>query len=278
LPPVWKHAHKVPILKPGKDPTQPSSYRPISLLDIVGNLFEKILLSRVLRAVNERGLLGDEQFGFRPKHSTTLQLAHLVERVNRNFDERRLTSAVFLDVAKAFDTVWVKGLLSKITLYNFPPDLVKPVSSYLACRKLQTSFQSATTTCVMRARVAQGRLLSPVLFSLYVKEISTRSRHIELAQYAEYTALVVTSSDPSVIVGYLEAYLGRLELCFRNWRIGTNVSKSTAVFFAKAGTRVREPRPVQFLGVPIQWVQWAPRLGVTLDTWLTWSAHLNQVR
>jgi hypothetical protein len=80
----------LPILKPGKDPTQPSSYRPISLLDTVGKLFEKILLTMVLRELNERGLLRDEQFGFRPKHSTTLQLARLVERVNRNFDERRL--------------------------------------------------------------------------------------------------------------------------------------------------------------------------------------------
>jgi hypothetical protein len=55
-------------------------------------------------------LLRDEQIGFRPRNSTTLQLARLVERVNRNVNERRLTGADFLDVAKAFDTVWVKGL------------------------------------------------------------------------------------------------------------------------------------------------------------------------
>jgi hypothetical protein len=54
----------VSILKPGKDPTLPSSYRLISLLDMVGKLFEKILLTRVLRQINERGLLRDEQFGF----------------------------------------------------------------------------------------------------------------------------------------------------------------------------------------------------------------------
>jgi hypothetical protein len=110
----------VPILKPGKDPTLPSSYRPVSLLDTVSKLFEKILLSRVVPEVNERGLLRDEQFWFRPKHSTTLQLARLVERVNRNLDERRLTGAVFLDAAKAFDTVWVKRLLYKLTVLNFP--------------------------------------------------------------------------------------------------------------------------------------------------------------
>jgi hypothetical protein len=146
FPPVWKLARVLPILKSGKDTTQPSSYRPISLLDTVSKFFEKILLTRVLREINEGGLLRDEQFGFRPNHSTTLQLASLVERVNRNFDERRLTGAVFLDMAKAFDTVWVKGLLYKLTILSFPSYLVNIISSYLDCRTLQTSFKTATST------------------------------------------------------------------------------------------------------------------------------------
>ena len=82
-----------------------SSCRPISLLDTISKLFEKILLARILHEVSERGLMRDEQFGFRPRHSTSLQLACLVERITRNFGEKRLTGAVFLDVSKAFDTV-----------------------------------------------------------------------------------------------------------------------------------------------------------------------------
>jgi hypothetical protein len=57
----------ISILKPGKDPTFPSSYRPISLLDTIGKLFENILLARILDDVNIRGLMWDWQFGFRPK-------------------------------------------------------------------------------------------------------------------------------------------------------------------------------------------------------------------
>jgi hypothetical protein len=105
FPSVWKHARVICILKPVKDPAQPSSYRPISLLDTIGKLFEKILLTSILHQVDERGLLRDEQFGFRPGNSTSLQLARLVERITRNLDEKRLTSAVFLHVVKAFDTV-----------------------------------------------------------------------------------------------------------------------------------------------------------------------------
>jgi hypothetical protein len=110
FPSAWKYVHVVSMRKPGKDPMLPSSYRLISLLDTVGKLFEDILLTRVLREVNGCGPLRDEQFGFRPRHSTTLQLARLVERVHRNFDEKRLIGAVFLDVAEAFDTVWVRVL------------------------------------------------------------------------------------------------------------------------------------------------------------------------
>jgi hypothetical protein len=58
--------------------------------------------------------------------------------------------------------------------------------------------------------------------------------------------------------------------------IAISVSKSTAVLFVKAARRIQKPRAVQFLGEPIQWVETARYLGVTLDTQLTWYAHVNQ--
>jgi len=139
-PPGWKHARVISILRPGKDPAQPSSYRPISLLDTIGKLFEKILLTRILHEVGERGLLRNEQFGFRPRHNISLQLARLVERITRNFGERRLTVAVFLDVAKAFDTVRIEGLLYRLTVLNFLSYLVHIISSYLRGRTFEVSF------------------------------------------------------------------------------------------------------------------------------------------
>jgi hypothetical protein len=104
-------------------------------------LFEKILLSKILYQVTGCGLLRDEQFGFRPKHSNALQLARPVERVSRNFDEKGLKGAVFLDVAKAFHTVWVDGLLYKLTILNFLFYLVKTISSYLNSWTFEASFQ-----------------------------------------------------------------------------------------------------------------------------------------
>jgi len=71
----------------------------------------------------------DEQIGFTPRHSTSLQLARFVERITRNFRERRLTGAHILDVDKAFDTVRIYGLLYKLTLLNFPFYIVPTISS-----------------------------------------------------------------------------------------------------------------------------------------------------
>jgi hypothetical protein len=75
----------------------------------------------------------------------------------------------------------------------------------------------------MRAGVAQSGLASSVLFSLYVNDLPTPSSYVELAQYADDTALIAMSRDPSLLIGYLEACLGRLEVWLRNWRMAVNV-------------------------------------------------------
>jgi hypothetical protein len=198
----------ISVLKPGRDPALPSYYRANSLLDTIGNgnLFEKILLARFLHEVNVRGLMRDEQFGFRPKHSTSLQLARLVERITRNVCAKRLTDAVFLDVAKAFDTVWIDGLLYKLTLLNFPSYEVHTISSYLRGRTFEASFQTATSSRRgMRVGVAHGGLISPALFSLYVNDMPSPSEHDELALYADDMAVIATSLKPTMFVSYVES-------------------------------------------------------------------------
>jgi hypothetical protein len=218
-----------------------ASYRPISLLDTIGKILEKILLARILHEVGEGGLLRDEQFGFRPRHSTSLQLARLVERITRNFGERRLTGAVFLDVAKAFDTVGIDGLLYKLTLLNFRSYIVHTISSYLRGRTFEASFQTATSSRrIMRAGVAQGGLISPVLFNLYVNDMPSPSHHVDLALYADGTAIIATSRKPTLLASYLESYLNDLQRRLCDGRIAINVSKPSQAKVLTGGGDVRE--------------------------------------
>jgi hypothetical protein len=100
----------------------------------------KILLARILHEVSERGMTRDEQFGFRSRHSTSVQLAHL-ERITRSLGEKRLTGSVFLGVAKAFDTVWMDCLYT-LTLLHFLSYTVHTISPYLRGRKRDLSVRN----------------------------------------------------------------------------------------------------------------------------------------
>jgi len=177
-------------------------------------------------------------------------------------------------VAKAFDTVWIVGLLYKLTLLNLPSYIVPIISSYLRDRTFEASFQRAKSSRRgMRAGVAQGGLIFPVLFSLYVNDIPSPSHHVELALYVDDTAIIATSRKPTLLVNYLDSYLNDLQRWLSEWRIVINVSKSTAIIFARAGRRFTQPRPVTLFGELIEWVETPRYLGDTLDTRLTWSPH-----
>ena len=116
----------------------------------------------------------------------------------------------------------------------------------------------------MRAGVAQGGIISPVLLYLYINDMPSPSRHVELALYADDTAVIVTSRHLAMLLRYLAIYLCDLERWLSTWRIAINVSKSSAMLFAKTSRRIRKPRAVQLFGEPIQWVDNARYLGVTL--------------
>jgi hypothetical protein len=90
--------------KPGKDPKFPQNLRPISLLSTTSNLFEKVILKALQKHTDERGMLNAKQFGFRARHSTTLQCMRPKDHVTLRFNNKMSTAAVFLDAEKVFDT------------------------------------------------------------------------------------------------------------------------------------------------------------------------------
>ena len=102
------------ILKPGTNPNDVQSYRPISLLPVIAKILEKLLLTRLLKEAQPSTWIPTHQFGFRKGHSTTQQCHRLTDIINKTFEDRNYCNAVFLDVSQAFDKVWHPGLLAKI--------------------------------------------------------------------------------------------------------------------------------------------------------------------
>ena len=114
IPPQWKTAQIIMIIKPGKKPEEVASFRPISLLPIASKVLETIFLTRVSPIIIEKKLIPDHQFGFRIGHGTIEQVHRLVEEINLAFERKKYCTTAFLDISQAFDRVWHEGLLYKI--------------------------------------------------------------------------------------------------------------------------------------------------------------------
>ena len=90
------------------------NYRPISLLPIAGKIFERLLYDRMFEFFIANNLISKNQSGFRPGDSCINQLLSATHEVYQSFDDNLEVRAVFLDIAKAFDRFWHKGLIFKL--------------------------------------------------------------------------------------------------------------------------------------------------------------------
>jgi hypothetical protein len=152
------------LTETNKDPKLPQNLRPISVLPTTGKLFEKVILKIVQRHIEDKGLLNASQFGFRGRHSTTLQCMRLTDHVTPNFNNKMSTAAVFLDIEEAFDTTWRPGLLYKLSKLEFSTSLIKLISSFLSQQKFKFSVEGEMSTPrEMKAGVPQGSVLTPTL-------------------------------------------------------------------------------------------------------------------
>ncbi|GBM91126.1 putative RNA-directed DNA polymerase from transposon X-element [Araneus ventricosus] len=276
FPKAWKTAVVVPILKPGKDPTQPENFRPISLLSTLSKLTENFILDKLNEHLAENKILCPEQFGFRKSLTTTHQLLRVVEYITSGFENGECTGAVSLDVQKAFDRVWIQGLIHKLIRYKTPPHLLQLLKSYLEERKFAVKIgNSISEAKIMRAGIPQGGKISPVLYSLYVNDIPKTHKTL-LGIYADDTAILAKNKNHKYTAAALNQHLAKLDDWFLKWKIALNVNKTEAVYFAK-GRRKYKPI-VKIKNQTITWSQQAKYLGVILDEKFTWKNHITTIK
>ena len=105
FPSEWKTSIIIPILKSGKEPTNPESYRPISLTSCLCKLFERMVNSRLMWFLETTNKLSKHQYGFRQGRNAVDPIASLTTDIQNGFVEGKITTAVFFDYEKAFDTI-----------------------------------------------------------------------------------------------------------------------------------------------------------------------------
>ena len=164
MPDILKVSRVTPIDK-GGDAVDPSNFRPISILNSFAQIFEKLVYSQVLTYLEKHDILNKFQFGFRKGRSTEQAIAEISDNLKRAVDNNLYTCGVFLDFAKAFDTVNHQILLKKLEAYGIRGIPLKWFTSYLFNRQQYVSVNSVESSKqTMKCGIPQGSSLGPLLF------------------------------------------------------------------------------------------------------------------
>lgn len=272
LPENWKKAEIIVIPKAGKKPEEVESYRPISLLPIISKLFERLYLKRLMQHVTLEEIIPKHQFGFREKHSTIQQVHRLVDKIERALEDKKVVSAVFLDVAKAFDKVWHQGLLAKLRNV-LPLNHCQLLENYLKDRKFRVRVDGAYSSFrTIKAGVPQGSVLGPILYVLFTYDIPTHDDTLT-ATFADDSAKVAVGTTLREANDKLQLALNELSKWRKKWRIGFNALKSVHIVFTY---KKFSYEPVFLEGVAVPYSSTAKYLGMTLDCKLKWKEHVKK--
>lgn len=277
FPAAWKLSKVVPIAKPGKDPTDPSSYRPISLLSSLSKLFERVIHSRLLHYTETNNLLLDEQFGFRRGHSTVHQLQRVTNSIRQAKAVSKSTVMAFLDIEKAFDNVWQDGLVHKLLRFNFPVYLVKIISDYLDGRTSRVSIGNALSDPYpVTAGVPQGSILGPLLYSLFTSDIPPLPGGGTLSLFADDSAISYIGRVMRTLVSKLQSGLDAYVSYLSDWKICVNGAKTQAIVFPHRNTeRLKPTTNIKVQNSEIEWSKMVRYIGLTLDQKLLFGAHID---
>lgn len=280
FPNQWKLAKVIPILKPGKDPTKSSSYRPISLLSSLSKVFERSINTRILEHLDEHNVIPEEQFGFRRGHSTVYQLQRVTNNIKRNKAVSKSTIMAFLDIEKAFDSVWHNGLIHKLVFSQIPTYLVKIISSYLNQRSCRVFLQGTLSDVYnASAGVPQGSILGPILYNIYTSDVPRLPGGGKLSFFADDSAISYSGRVINHLINNLQKGLDCYIDYLTDWKIQVNTTKTQAIVFPHRNSKrlINPPSQIIIRGEIISWSAEVRYLGLTLDKKLLFRQHIDGI-
>ena len=233
FPDVWKTAVLTPIPK-GKPVECASDLRPISLLSCIGKLYERLVHPYVVEVTTSLGAVPSMQAGFQSGRSTHEHLASTTDFL-RSMSSKEACIGFFLDISKAYNTVWHDRLMLRLQELRFPRDICTFINSWLRQRKHVARVDGATSPpCVHDNGVPQGSVLSPLLFNIFFSRILKDCTGLRLL-YADDGAVLIRCQANSVpaALSTMESNTNKIfEWCLRNG-LTLNAQKSSLVVFSR---------------------------------------------
>ena len=279
-PACFKVARVVPVFK-GGDPTEFSNYRPVSVLPVLSQLFERVLQKRLVAFFDRHRVIVPGQYGFRAGHSTSMAVLDMVERVRGAWEKGDVSLGVFIDLKKAFDTVDHQLLLGKLEHYGVRGQTLELLRSYLEGRAQYVQYGGfESESGQVKCGVPQGSVLGPLFFLIYVNDMVRACRGLDLVLFADDTNIFAQGRDPAELFGLVNGGLGELSRWFRCNRLTLNLKKTEFVYFGGPGARGHLPEGLGLeIGVErVVQVDGSRFLGVWVDGGLRWSGQIEQVR
>ena len=268
-PTKWKTALTIPVLKPGKDPNERTSYRPISLTSGLSKILDKLILAEFTTHCDTNNLLPDFQFGFRKGHSTDHALTHVTNYIKGGFDSKKSTAVLSFDIEKAFDRTWHNGLIYKMIKSQFPENIIKITNCFIKDRQFKVKIKDSTSDASgIDWGVPQGSALSPILYSFYISDINTLPE-TNMTLYADDTLIYTQNRNLNLNIDKLKTAAVNAMKYYKKWKIQINTDKTNLTYFTLRRTRQIPSEPLTIGNDRIPWDTSLKYLGIQLDRRLT---------
>ena len=276
-PQAFKDAKVLPLFKSG-DPNNCSNYRPISLLSILSKPLEKHLKQMIQIHFDSHQLLHPNQSGFRKKHSCHTALTNLIEQWHMNINNNLFTGSLFVDFAKAFDTIDHGLLLRKLVLYRLSSTSVKLISSFLSNRR-QLVYQECKTSSLsyIKYGVPQGSVLGPILFTNYINGLPL-SISCPSELFADDTTLHNKDKSAESVINNLQEDVNNLVTWTEHNHMALHPKKSKCMLITTRQKRQNIKSDLPNIKVReniIELVDSHTILGLRIDHNLSWMSHAS---
>ena len=172
------------------------NYRPISILQTLSKIIEKLIKNRCEIFLTDNNLLYRHQYGFRSGRNTTEAILQLADYCTDALNNRLFTIVIFLEFSKAFDTVNKDTMLRKLDRLGFRGRSLDFFDSYLSDRRLFVELNGQRSeTKTSNIGLSQGAVSSPWMFGLYINDMHRASNHFKFIHFADDTTIYMSDSD-----------------------------------------------------------------------------------
>jgi exonuclease III len=276
-PDCLKYARVTPIFKNG-DKLNPLNFRPISVLQSINKVFERLLFRRLDHFFQAFNIITSQQYGFTSNRGINDALFDLLGHIRSSLNANKHCLAIFCDFSKAFDTIDHNRLLMKLNRYGIRGVALELIKSYLSDRAQAVTVKNSISEYLpINHGVPQGSILGPWLFNAYVNDLSYYLRNNPPIQYADDTTMIDEDKDLDSLFVKVQITLN----LFCDWSVvnylSLNTKKTKYMLFSK-NTPIGPMIPLTIRTDQLEQVNVIKFLGVHIDSKLNFKNQIINLR